>query len=103
MPALLMDRLLKVAIPPTAATVCVPLSVPEDGFVPMAIVTLAVLEVRLPPESSIRTVTAGEMDCPAVVFDGWTPKFSWEAAPAVMLNEVEVAPVRAGLEVAVSV
>ena len=42
MPALLMDRLLKVATPPTAATVVVPLSVPPPGLVPMATVTLEV-------------------------------------------------------------
>ena len=92
---MLMDRLLKVATLFTAATVCVPLSVPEVGFVPMATVTLAVLEVRLPPESSIRTVTAGEMEAAAVVLEGWTPNFSLAGGPTEGVREksaVVVAP-----------
>ena len=35
-----MDRLLKVAMPPLAVTVVVPLSVPPPALVPMATVTL---------------------------------------------------------------
>jgi len=69
-PALLIDRSAKVATPATAACVGVPLSVPPDGLVPIAIVTLAVLVVRLPLASRICTLSAGEMACPAVVFVG---------------------------------
>ena len=86
MPALSIDRLLKVATPPMAATVAVPDSVPELGLLPMPTVTLAVLVVRLPPASRIRTVTAGVIDEPAWVFDGCWPNASWAAAPAVMLK-----------------
>ncbi len=48
LPALSMERLLKVAVPLTAATVVVPLRVPLLGLLPIATVTLAVLLVRLP-------------------------------------------------------
>ena len=56
-----MFSVLKVAVPATAATVVVPESVPLLGLVPIAIVTLAVLAVRLPAASRILIVTAGEM------------------------------------------
>src|SRR5947209_15051250 len=82
LPALLMERLLKVAVPLTAATVVVPLRVPLLGLVPIAIVTLAVLLVRLPFASRICTVTAGVMDAPATVFVGCWPNTSCVAAPA---------------------
>ena len=72
---LLIDRLLKVATPPTAATVRAPLKVPPPGFVPMAIVTLLVsAATTLPLGSSIDTCTAGEMMFPAGVSPGWTEK-----------------------------
>src|SRR5256885_11824055 len=49
----------KVATPFTAATVFVPLKVPEEGFVPIASVTEAEEEVRLPFASRTSTLTAG--------------------------------------------
>ena len=66
----MIDRSLNVAVPFTAATVVVPLSVPPLGFVPMEIVTFAVDVVGLPNWSRIATVTAGEMAWPAVVLVG---------------------------------
>src|SRR5947207_3056907 len=88
-----MDRLEKVATPPEAFLVVVPLSVPDPGFVPMATVTLAVEEVRLLKASRIRTVTAGVMEAPAVVLVGCWPKATLAGAAGVMLKVEEVAPV----------
>ena len=48
-PALLIERVLKVATPFTAATVAVPASAPLPGLVPIATVTLAVLDVTALP------------------------------------------------------
>ena len=75
-----MERLLNVAVPLTAATVFVPLSVPLLGFVPMATVTLAVLAVRLPNASCTCTVTAGAIEAPATVLVGCCKKASLLAA-----------------------
>ena len=95
MPALLIDRLLKVATPLTAAAVSVPPSVPLPGFVPRAIVTLEVFVVTtLPLASSTATWTAGAMLAPAAVLLGWALKTSLLAAAGVMLNAAEVAPLR---------
>ena len=69
------------ATPATAATVVVPLRVPEDGLVPMAIVTEAVLVVRLPKLSSIRTVMAGAIEAVAAVLVGCWLNVSLLAAP----------------------
>ena len=66
MPVRLIDRFPNVATPPTAATVVVPESVPPPGFVPIAIVMLPVKDVTVvPPLSTARTVTAGEIEAPA--------------------------------------
>jgi hypothetical protein len=46
-----MERVEKVATPPDALTVLVPLRVPPPGFVPMATVTDAVLLTVLPNAS----------------------------------------------------
>src|SRR5215813_12208098 len=48
LPALSMLSVENVAVPDTAATVAVPLSVPTLGFVPIATVTFAVLVVAFP-------------------------------------------------------
>src|SRR3954463_3099966 len=91
-----MDRLGKVATPPTAATVVVPDSVPPPGLVPMATVMLAVeLVTALPNASCTVACTAGLMALPAVAFVGCTVKASLEAAAGLMLNAAEVAPVSA--------
>ena len=77
MPCVLIVSVLKVATPETAFTVSVPPSVPELGFVPMAMLTEAVLPViTFPLESSTETVTAGLITLPATVFEGCTPKTS---------------------------
>jgi len=48
-PTLLIDSVLNVAMPPLAATVSVPLTVPAAGLVPIATVTFDVsLVTRLP-------------------------------------------------------
>ena len=66
MPALLMLKFENVATPATAAAVAVPVSVPLDGVVPMAIVTWFVAVVTtLPCASSMLTVTAGVIMPPA--------------------------------------
>ena len=87
------ERSEKVATPFTAATVFVPLKVPEEGFVPIARVTDAEEFTRLPFESRTSTLTAGEIDAPEAVFEGWTLKASLFAAPAVTLKELLVSPV----------
>ena len=72
------ERSEKVATPsePELVTVVVPLSVPAEGFVPIASVT-AWLQVVPPPEVVwIATLTAGVIAEPAVVFEGWTVKAS---------------------------
>ena len=95
MPVLSILRSLNVATPFTAATVRVPLSVPLLGFVPIAIVTESVDEVTvLPIASRTVTSTAELIELPAAVLLGSTLYASWEAAPAVMLNELLVASVR---------
>src|SRR5512132_1618786 len=87
-----MDRLENVATPAAAATVVVPDSGPPPGLVPIATVTLAVELVTVLPKASC-TVTAGEIDAPAVVWVGWVVKASLDAAAGLMLNADEVAPV----------
>ena len=87
----MIERLLKVARPATAATVVVPESVPPAGLVPIAIVTLAVLVVRLLNWSSMRTVTAGLIETPATVLVGCCRKRRWSAAAGVMLTVGDVA------------
>src|SRR5206468_620885 len=92
-----------VATPATAATVVVPERVPLPGFAPSATVTLLVQPVAVfPCPSSALTCTAGVIPAPATVLLGWTLKLSCVAAPAVMLNGVEVVPLRLPL-LAVSV
>jgi hypothetical protein len=84
---LFIDRLLKVAMPPEAGTVVVPVSAPPLGLVPMAIVIEAVLVVtRLPNWSSTWTVTAGEMELPYGVLLGCCVNTSLLAAPAVTVT-----------------
>ena len=62
-PSLLMLRVENVATPATAFACAVPLSVPLDGFVPMAIVTWFVaVGTTMPAASSMLTVTAGAME-----------------------------------------
>src|SRR5688572_29990168 len=98
-----MERLLKVATPATADTVVVPDSVPPPGLVPIATVMLAVeLVTVLLKASCTATCTAGEIAEPAVALVGWTVNATFEAAPGVMLNALEVAPV-SGADAAVSV
>ena len=70
-PTLLIDKLLNVAKPLTAATVAVPLSVPLPGLVPMATVTFDESELTtLPNGSSTDTCTTGEIVTPATVVLG---------------------------------
>src|SRR5437867_2684922 len=84
-----------VATPATGATVVVPERVPLPGFAPSAIVTLPVDRVTTRPYPTHRTTSiAGVIAAPATVLLGWTLKLSCVAAPAVMLNGVEVVPLR---------
>src|SRR5215475_10234604 len=60
----------------------------------MASVTNAVELTRLPPWSRTSTSTVGENATPGTAFDGGTRKPTFDAGPTVMLNEVDVVPVR---------
>src|SRR5512140_2753347 len=91
-----MDRLANAATPLAAGTVVMPDSVPPPGLVPIATVMLAVeLVTVLPNASCTVTCTAGLIAAPAIAFVGWTVNVSLAAAAGVMLNGIEVAPVRA--------
>src|ERR1700674_2868142 len=86
----------KVATPLTAFCVNVPARVPPLGLVPMARVTAADDPVTtFPPASSMLAWTGGVIGAPAFVFVGCTVIASCAAAPAVILNAVLVANVRA--------
>src|SRR5438477_82138 len=90
-----MDRVPKVARPPTAARVGVAQGVPAEGLVRRATGMLDVsLVTRLLNWSSTCTVSAGLMAAPATVVLGCTPKPRWSAAAAVMLKKAEVPPPR---------
>jgi hypothetical protein len=94
-PTLLILRLENVATPPTAVTGVVPDSVPPPAFVPMAMVTEFAAETTFPSASSMLTCTAGVIDDPAPTLLGCAVNTSCVAAPAVTLNALLVAPVRA--------
>ena len=82
MPALSSERPAKVAIPATATTDTVPLSVAPPGFVPMASVTVPVYDVTgLFAASCACTTTLGAMGTPATALDGWTMIASFVATP----------------------
>src|SRR5437868_2360703 len=88
-----MDRLEKLATPPTPDTVVVPDSVPPPGLVPIAAVMLAVEPVTVFPNASCTVAcTAGPIDAPAVVLVGCTVKASREASAGLMLHGAEVSP-----------
>src|SRR2546430_752676 len=90
-----MDRVLKVAIPPLAATVVVPLRTPPPGLAAMGTGTLDESPVtRLLRWSSTRSVIGGLMAGPAAAVLGCVPKTRWSAVAGVMLKELEVAPPR---------
>src|SRR5437667_510227 len=90
-PVLLRLKSVKVAAPPTAATVVVPLSVLPPGLLPSAIATLPVKPVtRFPSASSARTFTAGAIWRPATVVLGGVPNTSCVAVPAVIVKELLV-------------
>src|SRR5437763_1583976 len=80
-----MVRLLKVATPPVAATVVVPLRVPLPGLVPIASVIDAVLLGTVLPKASW-AVTVMLIELPAVVVpvDGTTKNMLGAAAPTLI-------------------
>src|SRR6266702_3882279 len=91
-PLLLRMGVLKVATPPTAATVKLPERVPPAGFVPIATLTLPVKPgTVLPSASCAVTWTAGVIVVPAVVLVGWSVNASRVAVPLVMLKGALVA------------
>ena len=98
-PASATVRSLKVARPATANWECVPPKV-ADGL--RATSTAAVLVVRLPYASSMRTVTAGVIAARAAVLLGWTPNRTWWAAAGSTWMSVCV-PVREALAMSVAV
>ena len=66
-----MLRSAKVAIPAATAIVVVPASVPDPGFVAIAIVTLPANPVaRFPNASCTATTTAGVIALPALMLVG---------------------------------
>jgi hypothetical protein len=80
LPALLIDRLGKLATPFAGFTVVTPASVPPPGFAPMATVTaLVALGTVLPEASWIATTTAGVIAAPTVASLGCTVKKSFAA------------------------
>src|SRR5215831_3270486 len=87
-PALLMLSVEKAATPALSATVVVPDSVPDEGFVPIVIVTvpLKVFTV-LPSASSAATWTPGMIVDPAGVVPGSTRKPSFVAVPALIVKD----------------
>src|SRR3954462_6026334 len=98
-----MERLENVATPLTADTAVVPDSAPPPGLVPMATVMLAVeLVTVLLNASCTVTCTAGLIAAPAISSVGCAVNASFVAAAGLMLNPVDVAPVREA-EVALSV
>src|SRR3954468_4022829 len=98
-----MERLEKVATPPTADTVVVPDSVPPPGLAPIATVMLAVeLVTVLPNASCTATCTAGLIAAPALALVGCTVNATLVATSGLMLNAVDVAPA-SGADAAVSV
>src|SRR5437763_14215420 len=93
-----MLRVENVATPATAATVVVPARAPPPGFVPIAAVTLPLNPVAvLPCASWTVTCTAGVIVAPAAVLLGCTLNTSCVAAPVVMVNGADVAPLRLAL------
>src|SRR5205809_1078880 len=94
-PTLLSPSPGRAAPPASADTALVRARVPLPGFAPSATVTLLVKPVAVfhCPSSAV-TCTAGVIAAPAMVLLGWTLKLSCVAAPAVMLNGVEVVPLR---------
>ena len=93
MPLLLMLSVEKVAMPPTAPTVRVPVSAAPGVPVPAVIATVMLLRklvAVLPKASRAVTWIAGVIGTPAASTLGWTVKASWVAEPAVILNAVLV-------------
>src|ERR1700719_3969740 len=89
-----MLRAENVATPATAFACAVPLNVPLDGFVPMAIViwlvAAAPVVTTLPRASSTLTATAAVIEAPAATLLGCTVNASFVAAPTT-LNALLVA------------
>ena len=83
LPTLSIDRSLNVAMPPDAARVSVPLSVPPPGLAPMATVTFEAVgrhQVAEPVQHLHRHRRADAT--PAAVVVGCTPKARWSAVAA---------------------
>lgn len=89
-----MVKSLKLATPPEAFFVVVPLNVPPPGLLPSAIVMAAVDEVTVLLKLSC-TVTVGGPGIllPALAFPGCAVKASFAAAPGLILKAALVAPV----------
>ena len=95
MPGLSILRLEKVATPATAATVVVPLSVPLEGLVPMATVTMFVAVVTtLPLASSMLTCNAGVIEPPPITLLGCMVIATIAGGPIMLpeLPELDVQP-----------
>src|SRR5579872_2911551 len=74
-----------VATPATAATVAVPLSVPAEGFVPIAIAIMSVSLVTTLPLASSMLTAMEDIWLPAAVLPGCVVKTSCVGGPTVCL------------------
>ena len=93
---MLIEQPEKVATPELAVPgLVVHVNVPPPGLVPMASVTLALLDVTvLPPASCTVTAIDGLNATPAVMIEaGCVVKASWVAAPTATLSVFDVAVV----------
>src|SRR6202047_4412046 len=91
-----MTRLLKVATPFAALAVAVLLPPAKVPLLRVSVTEEVSLVTVLPLLSSTATVTAGLMAAPPVAVVGCWTKASFEAAPAVIVNALEVGPGRLG-------
>ena len=95
LPALSIERLLKLPFPAEAVTVVVPLRVPLAGLFAMATVTDAVEDaIAFPKASWTATVGGPAKALPAEVVPGCVIKASFDAVPLLIMIAVLVAPVR---------
>ena len=89
------DRSVKLETPLSAVTASVPLRLPEEGLLPMAIVISPEYPVTtLPPASTAVTETEGVIVEVETVLPGWVENTSCVAAPTVTLKVELVAAVR---------
>ena len=90
-------RFPKTAMPSLASFVNVPFKTTPAGLARPTVMLADEPVTTLPKASAIITVTAGEIDWPAVASDGSTLNSSCEGRPGVTLKPVLVAAAKASL------